>query len=59
MGNGKFTGVSSGSRTLIIGWSPANGTSATRPFLVLNPNATDDARGHQTVSTVVVYEVIA
>lgn len=57
-GNAKFTGVSSGSRTLTVGWTSGNGT-ANSPVLVVNPNSTDDARYTQMVSTVVVYEVIA
>lgn len=57
-GQAKFTGVSSGSRTVKVGWNTANGVAAT-PFPVVNPNSTDDARGQQSESTIIVYEVVA
>ena len=57
-GTSSTTGKSAGSQTVNIGWDAANGTSS-RPFVTLNPNSTDDARMHQTVSTAIVYEVIA
>jgi len=56
-GTSQTTGKSAGSQTINIGWD-ANGAN-TRPFVTLNPNSTDDARLHQTVSTIIVYEVIA
>ena len=57
-GQAKFTGVSSGSRTVKVGWNTGSGVAAT-PFPILNPNSTDDARGQQSESTIIVYEVIA
>jgi len=57
-GQAKFTGVSSGSRTVKVGWNTGNSVSAA-PFPILNPNSTDDARGQQSESTIIVYEVIA
>ena len=57
-GSMKATGKASGSQTVTIGWDAAN-NATTYPFVVLNPNSTDDARNHQFVSTVTVYEVMA
>jgi len=57
-GTSNTTGKSAGSQTVNIGWNAANGSNS-YPFLTLNPNSTDDARLHQTVSTAIVYEVIA
>jgi len=56
-GNAKFSGVSSGSKPLRVGWTTGSGTAS--PFNVLNPNSADESRLQQMVSTVVVYEVIA
>jgi len=56
-GTSSTTGKSAGSNTVNIGWD-ANGTSS-RPFVTLNPNSTDDGRLHQSISTAIVYEVIA
>ena len=55
-GTSKTTGKSSGSQTVTIGWDVASGSSGS-PFVTLNPNSTDDARFHQTVSTLVIYEI--
>ena len=57
-GTSNTTGKSAGSQTVNIGWNAANGANS-YPFVTLNPNSTDDARLHQTVSTAIVYEVIA
>lgn len=57
-GTSSTTGKSAGSQTVNIGWNAPSGTGS-RPFVGLNPNATDDARLHQTVSTAIVYEIIA
>ena len=58
-GTSKTTGKDAGSQTLSIGWDAANGSGSESPFIRINPNATEDARLHQTVSTIIVYEVIA
>ena len=57
-GTSKTTGKSAGSQTVNIGWDTANNQASQRPFQILNPNSSDDSRLHQTVSTVIVYEVI-
>ena len=56
-GTSKTTGKSSGSQTVTIGWDAANSSASEKPFVTLNPNSTDDARFHQTVSTLVIQEV--
>jgi hypothetical protein len=58
-GIGVFTGRAAGSRSIEIGWRNANGGSGDRPFITMNPNASDDSRFYQMKSVVTVYEVIA
>jgi len=55
-GMADFGVVASGSHTIYWGWTTAN-ASATKPFSVLNPNSSEEARSQQKVSTILVYEV--
>ena len=45
-----------GSKTVYWGYKPAN-ASASRPFAVLNPTSSDDARFNSTRSTITILEV--
>jgi hypothetical protein len=45
-----------GTKTVSWGWDVANST-ASRPFDVLNPNASDDARARQSISTITIWEI--
>lgn len=54
----QFAGLSAGSHTVESGWRAINGSSGEHPFQRKNPNASDDSRLNQTVSTIVVYEVV-
>lgn len=58
IGTSRWTGISAGSHTVGFGFNPINGATAERPFGILNPNNSDDSRNQQTVSSIVVYEVI-
>jgi len=46
-----------GSKTVYWGWKPANGVTTGKPFSVLNPTSTDEARYQNTRSTITVWEV--
>jgi hypothetical protein len=57
IGSGRFEGVSAGSHTMAVGWNSA-ASGGEHPFVLKNPNANDDSRLYQKVSTIVIYEVI-
>jgi hypothetical protein len=46
----------SGTKTIKLGWSPADST-ANKPFDYWCPNASDDSRNQQTVSVIQVLEI--
>lgn len=54
----RFENLNSGNITLDIGWSVKNADAGNKPFIIWNPNSTDDARAHQLRSNIVVYEVL-
>lgn len=56
-GQCQWSSIPSGSHTIGFGWKPASGGTGERPFVTLNPNASDDSRNNQMVSRIVVYEV--
>lgn len=53
----RFSNLNEGTHTLTIGWSTRNNNAANKPFVVWNPNSTDDARQHQTRSQLYVQEI--
>jgi hypothetical protein len=58
--NGKrFDSLNAGTHSLVIGYTTRNGSSGDAPANnSYNPNSSDDARQHQTGSTLTVYEVL-
>ena len=50
------TTFNSGTITMSIGWDTANNGS-NRPFVVMNPNASDDSRNPQNATHYFIYEV--
>tara|TARA_S200000501_G_scaffold309197_1_gene299006 strand:- start:1092 stop:1613 length:522 start_codon:yes stop_codon:yes gene_type:complete len=48
--------LGAGSRTWKIGWYPRNGSSGEKPFGIINPNSSDDARNNQYGSYMSVWE---
>jgi len=53
----RFSNLNAGSHTLTIGWSTRDGGTGNKPFVVWNPNSTDDARQHQTRSQLYIQEI--
>jgi len=53
----RFSNLNEGTHTLTIGWSTKNNSTTDKPFVVWNPNSTDDARQHQTRSQLYVQEL--
>ena len=52
------TAGGTGTKTVSWGWDLPDGNStASRPFDVLNPNASDDARARQSISTITIWEI--
>jgi hypothetical protein len=52
-----WTGLSSGTKTVKLGWSAIDGSS-NQAFGVWNPNSSDDARDRQTGSNITFFEVL-
>lgn len=48
-----------GSYVVYWGWKVANGQTTNYPFVILNPNNTDDARNQQCTTAIIVWEVQA
>ena len=48
-----------GSFTVYWGWKTADGSTGNKPFMVLNPNSTEDDRNPQTSTSIIVWEVQA
>jgi len=57
-GQATFTGLSSGNKTLQIGWQTDNNNASDKPFKIFNPNSTEDNRQVQKVSHLTVFEVV-
>ena len=52
------TAGGTGTKTVSWGWDLPDGNStASRPFDVLNPNASDDGRARQSISTITIWEI--
>ncbi len=49
--------TSTGTQTMTFRYYTANGSTTDRPFIVHNPNSTDDARLAQTCSVYTVFEI--
>jgi hypothetical protein len=59
MNGKKFPSLAAGNHNLVIGWTTRNGSSGDAPAAnSFNPNSGDDARQHQTGSTLIVYEIL-
>lgn len=52
-----FESLDAGTHTLVIGWSTRDGGTNNSPWVITNPNSSDDARCHQKSSTAVFYEI--
>mgnify|MGYP003680075776 CR=1 FL=1 len=50
--------TTTGAQNLVFRYFLANGASDNHPFVVYNPNATDDARLGQTQSVYIINEVM-
>ena len=54
----RFESLGVASHTLEIGWQTRNGSAGDKPYVVFNPNSSDDARSQQHQSNLVVYEIL-
>ena len=57
--NADFGAMGTGSHTMYWGWQTGNGSTTDKPFIVLNPSSSDDARGQQSSSVIIITEVEA
>jgi len=57
IGSGYWSTPPVGTTSIYFGWKTAN-SSNERPFNYFNPNASEDARNQQHISSIVVYEVM-
>jgi hypothetical protein len=53
----KVNALDVGTHTIRVGWKPRNGSSGERPFNILNPNSSDQARRHQSASWMCIEEI--
>tara|TARA_B100001939_G_scaffold347970_1_gene371677 strand:+ start:3421 stop:3969 length:549 start_codon:yes stop_codon:yes gene_type:complete len=53
----RFESLGAGSHTWELAWSTRNSQGGNGPWVVTNPNSSDDARNHQQGSSVLIFEV--